>query len=162
MYHSTMQRFAVAAQETLLAHGAPARGAALNQIVVASVLALVLGALLAWVAVAAHAGRLPVLKRVARFAERVGGLPAWSAVPLVIGAVSLIVAAFGFYWDVSWHIDRGRDPGPFSNPGHWFIIWGLVGIVVAGLASVALVTEDDAPQTAIRLPKGWSAPLGGA
>jgi hypothetical protein len=163
MYHSTMQRFAVAAaRDVLLAQGAPARGAALHQIVVASVLALALSALLGWVAVAAHAGRFPVLKRVARFAERVGGLPAWSAVPLVIGAVSLIVAAFGFYWDVSWHIDRGRDPGPFSNPAHWFIIWGLVGIVVAGLASVALVTEDDAPRTAIRLRNGWSAPLGGA
>jgi hypothetical protein len=152
----------IVAQILAAGPSAPARGAALHQIVVATVLAAVLAVGLAWVAFAAHAGRIAVLHRAARFSERVTGLPGWTALPAAIGSVSLIVAAFGFYWDVSWHIDRGRDPGPFSNPAHWFIILGLVGIVVAGLASVALVTEDDAPRTAVRLRPGWSAPLGGA
>lgn len=154
-----MMRFA-----RLLAAGAeaPARGAALHQIVVATVVAAVLALGLAWIASATHAGRVPVVRRAAAFAQRVTGLPAWAALPSGIGSVSLIVAAFGFYWDVAWHIDRGRDPGPFSNPAHWFIIFGLVGIVVAGLASMALASEGDSPRTAIRLRPGWSAPLGGA
>jgi hypothetical protein len=138
----------------------PARGAALDQVVVATALALALAAVLAWVAVATHAGRLRGVRRLGALSERVSGLPAWAALPIAIGAVSLIVAAFGFYWDVSWHIDRGRDPGPFANPAHWFIIVGLAGLAVAGLTSIALTT--DPPRTAIRLRRGWDVPIGGA
>ena len=107
-------------------------------------------------------GHLPALDRLAGWSERVSGLPAWATIPFAVAWASLTSALFGFYWDVSWHIDRGRDPGPFSNPAHWFIIWGLVGIAVAGLASIALVSEDDAPRTVIRFREGWRAPLGGA
>ena len=52
-------------------------------------------------------------------------LPAWAALPSAITVVSLLVAVSGYYWDVSWHIDRGRDPGAFANPAHWLIIIGL-------------------------------------
>src|SRR5437667_119171 len=62
-----------------LAQGAPARGAALHQIVTASALAVVLGAGLTWIAVATHAGRVPFLRRVGDLSERVSGLPAWPA-----------------------------------------------------------------------------------
>src|SRR5436190_7820638 len=137
----------------------PARGAALHQILVASLVALVLAVILTWIALATHSGRLLVVRQLGEVSERISGLPAWAGLPLAIGAVSLIVAAFGFYWDVSWHIDRGRDLGPFANPAHWFIIVGLAGIVVAGLVSVALGSNES--RTAIRFRSGWTAPLGG-
>ena len=36
------------------------------------------------------------------------------AVSAVAGG-ALVMAAFGFYWDVATHIDNGRDPGPFPG-----------------------------------------------
>src|SRR6266536_386887 len=124
-----------------IADGAPAGGAPLHQVVVASTLAAVLAALLLWILVGLHAGRFRPLRKLAEVTGRASAMPGWAALPLAIGAASLLLAAFGFYWDVSWHIDRGRDPGPFANPAHWFIIAGLAGIAVAGLVSVALGSE---------------------
>ena len=43
-------------------------------------------------------------------------------------AASLITALFGMYWDISLHIDNGRDPGPLAHPAHYFILAGLFGI----------------------------------
>jgi hypothetical protein len=63
---------------------------------------------------------------------------------------------FGFYWDVSTHIDNGRDPGPFANPSHYFILAGLAGIALAGFLSLLLARDE---------PRGpvfvGFAPLGG-
>ena len=50
----------------------------------------------------------PLCRRV----EALAGRPAWSVLPQAIAGTSLLVAVFGYYWDVSWHIDRGRDAGP--------------------------------------------------
>jgi hypothetical protein len=74
--------------------------------------------------------------------------------------VALLVASFGFYWDVSWHIDRGRDAGPFSNPAHFFIIFGLAAVALAGWISVLLGTSGRT-ETSVRLRAGWHAPVGG-
>ena len=60
------------------------------------------------------------------------GLPGWAALPSAITAVSLIVAATGMYWDISIHIADGRDAGPFANPSHFLILFGLFGTFVAG------------------------------
>ena len=68
----------------------------------------------------------------------------------------LLVAVWGYYWDVSWHIDRGRDPGAFANPAHWFIIIGLDGIVFGALLSVIL--GDDRSPSSVRLTDRWSVP----
>ena len=32
------------------------------------------------------------------------------------------------YWDISLHIDDGRDAGPLANPAHYLILAGLFGI----------------------------------
>ena len=32
------------------------------------------------------------------------------------------------YWDISLHIDAGRDAGPLANPAHYLILAGLFGI----------------------------------
>lgn len=74
--------------------------------------------------------------RAGELGERVSGLPGWAAVPAGIAGISLLIAVFGFYWDVATHIDNGRDPGPFANPSHWFILIGLIGIAVAGYVSL--------------------------
>src|SRR4051794_17782272 len=43
-------------------------------------------------------------------AERRTGVAAWAVLPAGIAGLSLLIAVWGYYWDVSWHIDRGRDP----------------------------------------------------
>ena len=100
-----------------------------------------------------------------RFSERVSGQPAWASLPCGLAIISLLTAVFGLYWDVSLHVDRGRDPGVFSNPSHMFILAGLYGIFAAGWFSICLSREDrpDRPgPTAIRITRDWYAPLGGA
>ncbi len=112
-----------------------------------------------------HRGELvPTLAFFERFAERISGQPAWASLPCGLAIVSLLTAVFGLYWDVSLHIDRGRDEGVFSNPSHWFILAGLYGIFAAGWFSICLSREDRADRpgpTAIRIAHDWYAPLGG-
>ena len=86
--------------------------------------------------------------------------PTWVALPSAVGTVSLITALLGMYWDISLHIDQGRDPGPLANPAHYLILFGLFGIFAAGFLSMAIPKEKPCP-TAIRLYSGWYAPLGG-
>ncbi len=109
-------------------------------------------------------GLIPTLGWFERFSERVSGQPAWASLPCGLAIISLITALFGLYWDVSLHIDRGRDPGVFSNPSHLFILGGLYGIFAAGFFAVCLGREERADRpgpTAIRIGQDWYAPLGG-
>lgn len=71
--------------------------------------------------------------------EHVSGLPAWSAGGIGMGLFALSVAVIGFYWDVSWHIEHGRDDFIFT-PAHMGILLGLAFIVVAGITSVIFAT----------------------
>jgi hypothetical protein len=99
-----------------------------------------------------------------RFSERVSGQPAWASLPCGLAIISLLTAVFGLYWDVSLHIDRGRDPGVFSNPSHFFILAGLYGIFAAGWFSICLSREERADRpgpTAVKITRDWYAPLGG-
>ena len=64
------------------------------------------------------------------------------------------------YWDISLHIDQGRDAGPLANPAHYLILFGLFGIFAAGFLSMTIPKEKPCP-TAIRIYDGWHAPLGG-
>ena len=139
---------------------APARGAPLSDLISLSVVFAVAGLVLLAVSVAHRRGRIGWLKRLADFAEETSGLPGWASLPQAVGAVSLIVAAFGFYWDVSWHIDRGRDPGALANPAHWFIIIGLAGIALAGILSVVL-GQDRTTGSSLRFGRDWNVPVGG-
>jgi len=139
---------------------APARGAPLSDLVTLSIVFAVAGLILLVVAVAHRRGRISWLQRLGDFAEKTSGLPPWAALPQAVGAGSLIIAAFGFYWDVSWHIDRGRDPGALANPAHWFIIIGLAGIALAGILSVVLGNERSTGSS-IRFGPDWNVPVGG-
>ncbi|MDX1621286.1 MAG: hypothetical protein R3320_09865, partial [Nitriliruptorales bacterium] len=105
-------------------------------------------------------GRIAWFARIERLSERVSGLPAWAAIPAAVAGVSLIVAVFGYYWDVSTHIDNGRDAGPFANPSHYFILAGLIGIALAGGLSLVSGCDEDVP-SAVRLRDRWHVPVGG-
>ena len=124
---------------SLLAAGyAPARGAPISDIIFASGLGFGILVVVFGCGALYLKGHLQALDRLAGWSERVSGLPAWATIPFAVAWASLTSALFGFYWDVSWHIDRGRDPGPFANPAHWWIFIGLVGIAIAGALSVLL------------------------
>ena len=84
----------------------------------------------------------------------------WVALPSAIATASLITALLGMYWDISLHIDQGRDAGPLANPAHYLILVGLFGIFAAGFLSMTIPKEKPCP-TAIRIYDGWYAPLGG-
>jgi len=145
-----------------LAEAAPAGGAATGQ-VIAMVVALTVGFGLLLILGEAHrGGRRTPLGTLAAFSSRVSGLPLWAALPLAITAIALVGALFGYMWDVSLHIDKGRDEGPFANPSHYFILAGLYGIIAAGYLSTVLVRPGEVPgRSAIRVSDQHSWPLGG-
>lgn len=138
----------------------PAGGAALGDVLLATGGATVLTALMLAVGQAHRSGRTTVLDRAGRWSERQWGLPGWAALPGVISLVALLVALIGMYWDISLHIDNGRDAGPLANPAHYLILIGLFGVFVAGFLSMVMPRERPGP-SAVRITRSWHAPLGG-
>ena len=147
---------------TLLAQAAapPAGGAALDQVILATAGAVLLTAALVYLGLGHRSGRVPYLGRLAAFSERVSGLPGWVALPSAVAAGSLLMAFLGFLWDVSIHIDQGRDEGPLANLAHYPILGGLFGIFTAGFLACVLPLERPS-RSAIRVVGDWYAPLGG-
>src|SRR4051794_7274176 len=142
------------------AAAAPAGGAATQDIVLATGGALVLTTFVVVLGVLYRSGQIRWLHRVAGFSERQWGVPPWVALAGEISSVSLLVALTGMYWDISLHIDQGRDPGPLANPAHYLILFGLFGVWVAGF--LAIVMGDDRPgSSAIARAKSWKIPVGG-
>jgi hypothetical protein len=138
----------------------PAGGAAIGEAIGATAGALVVTAAIAVLIAGHRTGRIKVLARLSRAAERISGLPAWAALPSAVLGISLLTAVLGMYWDISLHIDNGRDAGPLANPAHYLILVGLYGALLAGVLSAALTTERPSP-TAIPLGAGWWIPAGG-
>ena len=139
---------------------APAGGAALGEVIGATSGALVATAALLTLAIGHRSGRSNALRRAAGWAERLTGIPGWAALPSLLVTVALITALFGMYWDISLHIDDGRDPGPLANPAHYFILVGLFGIFAAGLIAIAL-PEERPSRVAVKIAPNWYASLGG-
>jgi hypothetical protein len=138
----------------------PAGGGETSQVIVGTIGAGIVSALFVAIVVGHRTGRLPQVQRLADFSGRTAGLPGWAALPIAVGGGSLIIAVLGMYWDISIHIDKGRDAGPFANAAHYLILIGLFGITFAGLLAMALPKGKPSP-TAVRLPNGWQVPLGG-
>ena len=141
--------------------GEPAKGAPLDQVLIGTAVAMVVTALVIWVASAHRAGRISWLGRLAGVSERVTGLPGWAALPAAVTGISLVIAVFGFYWDVAKHIDTGRDPGPFGTAAHYPILVGLFGIAIGGFMAIVLGAPRELP-TSLRIRQGWYSSLGGA
>jgi hypothetical protein len=143
-----------------LAANEPAGGSPIDQVIIATVGATVATGVLLWLVIGHRWGRVNILRRLGAFGERVSGLPPWAAIPSVVVTVSLLTALLGMYWDISLHIDDGRDAGPLANPGHYLILAGLFGMFAAGLLAIAL-PEERPGRAAIKISEGWYAPVGG-
>jgi len=142
------------------AEAAPAGGAETAQVAGATAAAMLLTLALFILGLGHRSGRIRILGDVAAVGGRIGGMPGWVAIPAALATVSLLTAAFGFYWDVSLHIDNGRDAGPLANPSHYFILGGLFGIFSAGWFAIVLPREKPGP-AAVRITKDWHAPVSG-
>src|SRR5215211_6250815 len=139
----------------------PAGGAEVTQIVIATVAATIVTCALLFLGLGHRSGRTQILQRLADHGEKASGLPGWVAFPSAVATVSLLTAVLGMYWDISLHIDNGRDAGPLANPAHYFILVGLYGVLLSGVLSAALAA-DRPSRTAISVGGGWWAPVGGA
>jgi len=138
----------------------PAGGAAIGEALGATAGALVVTTAIAVLIAGHRSGRIALLGRLARFSERASGLPAWAALPSAVLGISLLIAVSGMYWDISLHIDNGRDPGPLANPAHYLILVGLYGALLAGVLTAALAGERPS-RTSVALGGGWWMPVGG-
>jgi hypothetical protein len=136
----------------------PAGGAATGDAIYATAGAIVVSILMLGPVLLYKLGRFPALGRLSDVAERVTGLPGWAALPGTFLAITLLIAVFGMYWDISLHIDDGRDPGPLANPAHYFILAGLFGVLLAGVIGIALPKRPTA--TSFEIAPGWYAPIG--
>jgi hypothetical protein len=146
------------------AHGSgspPAGGGETVQVIAGSIGAALVTAVMLLIVVGHRRGQITFVGRLAGVLERSTGFPGWASVPIAVLGGALLTAVFGMYWDISTHIDAGRDPGPFANASHYFILAGLFGILFAGLLAVFMPRERPSA-TALRIREGWYAPLGGA
>ncbi|MES1193824.1 MAG: hypothetical protein ABUM26_05820, partial [Solirubrobacterales bacterium] len=150
----------------LAAADTPSAGAPLQQILVASIFAGLTTAILLTLIMRHRSGRSTVLTRAGDLSGRALGMEPWAALPFLIGTVALGAGAFGVFWDISLHIDVGRDEGPLANPAHYFILFALYGLFAAGLVSCALHEGAERPSpVALKtgsLLGGLSLPVGGA
>src|SRR3954453_541549 len=140
----------------------PAGGAALDQVAIATGGATAASLAVWWLIRGHRAGKLRALDRAAALTERVTGLPGWTALPTVVATASLLIALLGMYWDISLHIDVGRDAGPLANPAHYLILAGLYGVFTSGVLAMTLAPVASRPGPApVRLGGGWYAPMRG-
>jgi len=145
---------------SVLAQGSEGGGAALDQVIGMSAATLVVTAGLLWIGYLHRQRRITWLNNLAEWAGRKFKRPPWVALPMALFIATLICALFGFIWDVSLHIGKGRDPGPLANPAHYFILFGLFLLFIAGC--LACVLPYDKPgASAVRITKDWYAPVGG-
>ena len=145
---------------TIAASQPPAAGAAIGEVIIASLLGIG-GTVVLMILVTGHRnGTIPFFARLAGLAERVTGMKGWAALPATWLVGALTIAVFGMYWDISIHIDQGRDPGPLANPAHYFILVGLFGALFAGVMAIALPLRGGS-RADVTLPNRWRAPVGG-
>jgi hypothetical protein len=145
---------------SVLAQGSEGGGAALDQVIGMSIAAMVVTAGLLWIGYLHRMRRITWLNNLAEWAGRKFKRPPWVALPMALFITTLICALFGFIWDVSLHIGKGRDPGPLANPAHYFILFGLFLLFVAGCTACVL-PYDKPGSSAVRITRNWYAPVGG-
>lgn len=142
------------------AQGSEGGGAALDQVIGMSLATMVVTAGLLWIGYLHRARRITWLNNLAEYAGRKFKRPPWVALPMALFIATLICALFGFIWDVSLHIGKGRDPGPLANPAHYFILFGLFLLFIAGCLACVLPYDKPGP-SAVKITRNWYAPVGG-
>jgi hypothetical protein len=145
---------------TFLAEGTEGGGAALDQVIGMSVVAAIISGALLWIGYLHRQRRITWLMNLA---ERMGTKfkrPPWVALQVFLFTATIIAALFGFIWDVSLHIGKGRDAGPLANPAHYFILFGLFLLFIAGTSAMVL-PYDKPGAAAVRITRTWFAPVGG-
>ncbi len=75
--------------------------------------------------------------------RRLTGFPGWAMAGVLSGLLFLLILVIGFYWDVAWHIDYGRDVDLFT-PSHTMILVGLGGLVYSAFLTMGFATLDKA------------------
>jgi hypothetical protein len=143
-----------------LAKGTEGGGAALDQVIGMSVVATIISVALLWIGYLHRQRRITWLRDLGDWAGRKFHRPPWVALPVMLFTSTIICALFGFIWDVSLHIGKGRDPGPLANPAHYFILFGLFILFIAGCLACILSYDKPGP-AAVRITKTWYAPVGG-
>ncbi|MEV5965395.1 hypothetical protein AB0L70_26735 [Kribbella sp. NPDC051952] len=108
-----------------------------------------------------RAGHVTLVGRLADTIGRLDGVPRWAALTPYLHAVSLLACAFGVWWDIAVHIDRGRDTGPFGTPAHYPIFFGILGVIISGVLPIALAGKP-LPARTIKLTRGWRIPCSAA
>lgn len=139
----------------------PAGAAAAGEVLAASAIGAALSGALLLVAWAHRTRRTTLLSRAAEAVGRAEKQPGWVALPQLVATPSLLVALLGMFWDISLHIDKGRDPGPLANPAHYLILFGLFGIFTAGTLAVVLPLDEKPGRYSVRVTRHWHAPVGG-
>ncbi|WP_327095948.1 hypothetical protein OIE68_39320 [Nocardia vinacea] len=145
----------------VLTRGSEGGGAALDQVAVLTGTAIAIAAVLVVVGYLHRTRRITWLQTAA---DRLAGLsnrPGWVALPLALFIATILTALFGFIWDVSLHIGKGRDEGPLANPAHYFIMIGLFFLFMAGMLAIILPLDEKPGPAAIRITRDWYAPVGG-
>lgn len=145
---------------SVVAQGGEGGGAALDQVIGMSAVAFVVTAGLLWIGYLHRQRRITWLNNLAEWAGRRFKRPPWVALPVALFITTIICALFGFIWDVSLHIGKGRDPGPLANPAHYFILFGLFLLFIAGCLACVLPYDKPGP-SAVRITRSWYAPVGG-
>lgn len=146
--------------QTIAAVGPESGGAALDEVIGLTVAAAVVTVVLLWIGYRHRTRRITWLTTLAERVGRKFHRPPWVALSIMLFTATLVCALFGFIWDVSLHIGKGRDPGPLANPAHYFILVGLFLLFIAGV--LAMVLPFDRPgAAAVRITRNWYAPVGG-
>ena len=83
-------------------------------------------------------------RQVADSLERATGFPGWAMAGALTGLLMLGVAVMGFYWDVAWHYDFGRDKELFT-PSHVMILVGLGGLFFSALVTILFASIEGVP-----------------
>ena len=83
-------------------------------------------------------------RQVADSLERATGFPGWAMAGALTGLLMLGIAVMGFYWDVAWHYDFGRDKELFT-PSHTMILVGLGGLFFSALVTILFASIEGVP-----------------
>ncbi|QHE70269.1 hypothetical protein [Rhodococcus sp. WAY2] len=141
--------------------GGEGGGAAFDQMIAITVATAVITIGLLWIAYLHRARKITWLQSIADAAGRTLDRPAWVALPLFTFVGTILTAFFGFIWDVSLHIGRGRDDGPLANPAHYFILVGLFLLFITGMLAMILPRDENPGPAALKITRTWYVPVGG-